>query len=1156
MSTWPLSPAGLDSPSFGLDQSVSILQSIFGQPVNALMGMPGSADGSATPGTLLTDVLGYFDNMVLAFIAAIFVYVVVVGTVHTARDGKFLGKLDTHWTPIRLILGPTMVFPVKGLCLVQMLTLYIVLVGVNLADHVWQYALGQMKFQPPTALPAAVSSQVAKQLGTIFVYQAVKSTIGAFHPSPLTVGVSGGTLNIFGSHSQDFLNALLKKCSTQLSSDSFIGSNYVSMCKNAAYAMFNNQVNSVYYPAAPLPVSTSQTGVFTNLYLSLYNNGKGPATSAGTYSGKYTFNPNASLISKHNAATCAYIQAWKTTADPSKMTFAAGTNIDTDYMACELLQVVNSSVINTTTQNIVDPSSVKAFAASASFEGLVDNIIDVYKAQMQKASAAAGVLTNTDIPGTGQTCAPDNKSQCYVNGVKAEGKVKGMSYANSWWYASDVYLNLNQQLANNISALAKKVQSFRLNPANVQLGSMDQQCETPSGASSNTTCLGFVPSMTVNVAAMQYYGYNGVPSTSVAAKNMMTLASVSPVFKPVKGVSPLGMTQIKILLPSAQMQNANITMDTWAHLICPYQQMYTLDANGNPENCPNAAFLKDNGMVVKQATAQGAPSVGLNPIGDPAFYNLLTMMPAEYQAPISDLLYLTAQAPTKLYKGLNLSKKGAYLKTRQIISNIIAVLETNHVYPGSQTQSLNVNSKGEMSPVQQMVQRISNHIIGKRLPGNYTPFPNASTGEHALAATSQIFYQIYQLGNNTPGNMTEVLNTSFNNIATAQQIGLSMINVIINAASETTQFIQNTMQGFINQDQSAAKSIEKTGVKYSAISGSLGVLGAISGPFGAGASTAAMVTETAGQILVMVKQVKLQQQIVNQNYDMMMDLMWIPIGVCIATMLFSAGISFALLVPLIPYILFWAGQIAWLLGVIEAMIAAPLLALAITHPGGHETWGHTVPGLRMLLGVTLRPVLMILGLITGLILTFIVIKFSSQGFQIISTEIISFAAQSSNYASGPSAYTANAQALLSPNATMVQGVLASLMLMLFCGFMVMAFNKCFSTIYLFPEKVVQWIGGQAAQAGKEEMQQVSGQASGMASQAGQSGAQSMGQMGSASAGMAQGSGNTAASGADKTVGIASSAAGKGGKLGEAAGSVGSPKGKSGDNEGKGVSTDE
>ncbi|MCF6816854.1 hypothetical protein L3H31_10805, partial [Corynebacterium sp. MC-29] len=44
-----------------------------------------------------------------------------------------------------------------------------------------------------------------------------------------------------------------------------------------------------------------------------------------------------------------------------------------------------------------------------------------------------------------------------------------------------------------------------------------------------------------------------------------------------------------------------------------------------------------------------------------------------------------------------------------------------------------------------------------------------------------------------------------------------------------------------------------------------------------------------------------------------LSLMWLPLVIFVLGSVFSIGISFSLVIPLTPYILFWAGKTAWLL---------------------------------------------------------------------------------------------------------------------------------------------------------------------------------------------------------------------------------------------------
>jgi len=197
------------------------------------------------------------------------------------------------------------------------------------------------------------------------------------------------------------------------------------------------------------------------------------------------------------------------------------------------------------------------------------------------------------------------------------------------------------------------------------------------------------------------------------------------------------------------------------------------------------------------------------------------------------------------------------------------------------------------------------------------------------------------------------------------------------------------------------------------------------------------------------------------------QLMWLPLFLFIITTLITIGVQFAFVIPFMPYIMFWAGQMAWIIGVIEALVAAPLVMLAFAHPGGNDYMGHAQPAVRFLLGVVFRPVLMVIGMLTGILLTYVLIHYSAEGFHIIANN------------------TFNSL----PNNHTLLGVISCLLVFMYASFLVMAFTKCFSPIYVLPEKVVQWINGQADRAGEQEAQQFGQQAQ----QTAQSGAQAGGQ---------------------------------------------------------------
>jgi len=315
---------------------------------------------------------------------------------------------------------------------------------------------------------------------------------------------------------------------------------------------------------------------------------------------------------------------------------------------------------------------------------------------------------------------------------------------------------------------------------------------------------------------------------------------------------------------------------------------------------------------------------------------------------------------------------------------------------------------------------------------------------------------VYNLGSPpaTPGLVAK----QFSLIQQAQTAGISMIMVCITSLEDIVNHYTNQYQALENQ----MNQFMAGGIAAGVTAGLGAALAAFYPAQGQAIVAAAGVT---ADVLGLVMQI----QTINALTSISMTLMWLPIVMFVLTSLFTAGIQFALIVPLTPYILFWAGQIAWLLGVLEAIVAAPIVMLGLAHPGGHDYMGHSTPAVRMLLGVVFRPVLMVIGMVTGILLTYVVITFSAQGFHTVAASLLNSVPQDDQ---------------------MVQGILACLMLLVYCSFIVLAFNKCFSTIYLIPDKVMEWVGGHRGdQAGAQDLQQMSSQASQAAGQMAQAGDQ-------------------------------------------------------------------
>ena len=173
--------------------------------------------------------------------------------------------------------------------------------------------------------------------------------------------------------------------------------------------------------------------------------------------------------------------------------------------------------------------------------------------------------------------------------------------------------------------------------------------------------------------------------------------------------------------------------------------------------------------------------------------------------------------------------------------------------------------------------------------------------------------------------------------------------------------------------------------------------------------------------------------------------MWfIPLFTALLTFLFLSGSLLAYYVPLIPFILFSFGALGWMFGVIEAMTAAPLIALGIVYAGGDETLGKSEPSVLLLTDLLIRPGLMIIGLLASIVMVRIGVRYVNLGFEI------------------------TGQSVFSGGISYLTSVVA--MICVYSSLMVAVVQKCFKLIYLVPNRVMRWIGGQADafESGAEE----------------------------------------------------------------------------------------
>lgn len=185
------------------------------------------------------------------------------------------------------------------------------------------------------------------------------------------------------------------------------------------------------------------------------------------------------------------------------------------------------------------------------------------------------------------------------------------------------------------------------------------------------------------------------------------------------------------------------------------------------------------------------------------------------------------------------------------------------------------------------------------------------------------------------------------------------------------------------------------------------------------------------------------------------SLWYLPLGMAILGMMLSAGMMLAVYMPLIPFILFTLGGLGWLIGVIEAMVAAPIVCFGIMHPHGqNEIMGKSEPAVMLMINMFMRPSLMIIGMLLGIGLIYVSLNVINTGFATVVSSVVTFGGS----VSGP--------------------YMAACLMAIYGLFVSMVVQKCFSMVSVVPDSVLRWIqGGDVTRQQFGEMGQIGEQMS-------------------------------------------------------------------------------
>lgn len=199
-----------------------------------------------------------------------------------------------------------------------------------------------------------------------------------------------------------------------------------------------------------------------------------------------------------------------------------------------------------------------------------------------------------------------------------------------------------------------------------------------------------------------------------------------------------------------------------------------------------------------------------------------------------------------------------------------------------------------------------------------------------------------------------------------------------------------------------------------------------------------------------------------------------PLYTAWLTYFFSIGFTTAYYVPFLPYMIFTFGVISWLFNVIEAMVAAPIMALGVTTPEGEGILGKGEHGLMILMNVFLRPSMMVIGFVTATAMTYVSIWILNSGFGLGGSFLLGSAPDS------PIALSeSNAAAYHQPDMygiswsefPFAQMIGCMVYIVIYISMYATLAQKAFSLIYILPDRVMRWMGGHPEQSDVQQWTQ-------------------------------------------------------------------------------------
>lgn len=162
--------------------------------------------------------------------------------------------------------------------------------------------------------------------------------------------------------------------------------------------------------------------------------------------------------------------------------------------------------------------------------------------------------------------------------------------------------------------------------------------------------------------------------------------------------------------------------------------------------------------------------------------------------------------------------------------------------------------------------------------------------------------------------------------------------------------------------------------------------------------------------------------------------------------LIPVGTLLGIYLPIMPMMVYSLGALHWLISVIEAVVAGPIIALGFMAPTQQQDFlGKASPAVLIMLQVFIRPGGMVLGMVFAAKLFDVIAPYFTQCFL----------------------YGLAFMETLMTGTTAIRACIFIIYFFFYCFVIVGIANRCYSLVNALPDRVIAWIGGPVGQVSRE-----------------------------------------------------------------------------------------